>query len=400
MREVSQEVLDALTGDRSGDRLLVVPWYDGLPTWDGPLEISSWSLDWDRRRQVQCQMSLDVVDEDGRLSPWRMDDTLSVGGARLSCALAFGGLDTEVDIGTYRITGADVSQSMEYQYVIRGFTEDGDGDMASDVPVVWTTSGTVGIEAQDETVGVQLAAFINPESVVHSGSIVAEIERLLDGIIPVVVDDAVVDGSVPSRITYEGGRIDALGSLVRALGAQYRVSSDSQLYIYPSEPGAPVWTIEPGERGVLVDFARAFRAQDLPNVMVVEGRSDSDDRPLIGVARETTGPLRYDGPHGLVPARRQSDILNTQAKVDAAARTYLNAAIQDRALVVPITCLPNPALEVGDVVTLATPLGDLTGPVETMRLSGSASGLHPMQISVTVDYEQAALMGRRMSGNV
>ncbi|HLS01765.1 MAG TPA: hypothetical protein VK054_07280, partial [Beutenbergiaceae bacterium] len=85
-----------------------------------------------------------------------------------------------------------------------------------------------------------------------------------------------------------------------------------------------------------------------------------------------------------------------QLKVNRAARTYLNTAITDRAIVVPITCLPNPALEVGDTVRVETPVGALAGPVESIRMSGSASGVNPMELGVTVPFERFQTIGEAL----
>ncbi|WP_127572792.1 hypothetical protein [Georgenia faecalis] len=394
MRDITPEALAALTGDRSRDRLLVTPWLDGAITWPGPLPVASWSIDWNRSRQIQGQVSLTVADEDGRLAPWMVDDVLGVGGPRLTCSLLIAGVGEEVMLGRYRITDAAPAQSWRSQRTVRGFDDQGLPVVTTEPPR-WTSGGTVAVKADDETWGVQAADFLAPEVVVHQGSILAEIERLTDGIVTVSVADGVTDGTVPASVAYEGGRIDALGTLVRALGAQYRMTGDGQLHIFPATPGEPVWVIAPGEDGVLIDFARSYSAADFVNTVVVEGKSP-DNKPLIGVAREMFGPLRTTGPHGLVPARRQSDILDTQAKVNQAAGTYLASAIRDRAIVLPVTCLPNPALEVGDVATLSTPVGDLTGPVETMRLSGGAAGVNAMELGITVSFEQVQVIGSRL----
>lgn len=395
MRDITAEALEALTGDRADDRLLVVPWLAGEPTRDEPLPVEAWSISWSRSSQIQAQVDLTVADPDGDLAPWAVDDVLGAGGPRVSCTLRLAGVDEEVALGQYRITDVAPSQAWLSVRQARSVNALPDGTVETvwaDVPPRWVSGGTVAVQAEDETVQVDLAEFLSPQSVTYRSSIVAEIEHLLDGILPVAVADGVVDRGVPASIAYEGGRIDALGSLVRALGAAYRVTPDAQLEVYVPSP-VPVWTAAPGEDGVLIDFARSYSAREFVNCVVVEGKSSDDGVPLIGVARETEGPLRVDGPHGLVPARRQSDILDTQKKVDDAAKTYLAQAISDRAIVLPVTCLPNPALEVGDVVRVETPVGALEGPIDTMRLSGSTQGVNPMELGIVVPFERMQTIG-------
>lgn len=398
MREISPEALAALTGDRADDRLLVTPWWDGEPTYDEPLPVESWSVSWERSSQIQADVSLTIADDDGALSPWAVDDVLGAGGPRVTAALRLGGVDEEIMLGQYRIVQVDPSEAwVSARRVAKVETLPGGQTQTTyvDEPARWMSSGTVAVSAADETWNVGEAEFLSPQNIRFKSSIMAEIEYLLEDILPVTFADDVEDGTVPASIAYEGNRLDALGSLVRALGAAYRVTPDAQLEVYvPSD--VPVWTIAPGEDGVLIDFGRSYSASEFINTMVVEGKSSEDGVPLIGVARETDGPLRADGPHGLVPARRQSDILDTQRKVDQAARTYLNSAITDRAIVVPITCLPNPALEVGDTVRVETPVGDLAGPVESIRMSGGASGVNPMELGVTVPFSRFQTIGEAL----
>lgn len=394
MRDISDDALMALTGDRSGDKLLVVPFLDGDAMWDEALPLESWSAQWDRSSQVQGEISITVADNDGDLSPWAVDDPLGVGGVRLECSIELGGIGEEITLGTYRITGAEPKQSWVSARRARVMV---DGQVQwDDVPARWSSGGRVEVTAQDETIGVAFADFLAPESVEVRNSVIGELERILDGLMVVVVDDGITDRSVPASVAYEGSRIDAVGSLVRAINGQYRVNSSGEFFVFPAGEDSVAWDVEPGEDGVLIDFARSYSAEDFINTMVVEGKDSGDGFPLIGVAREADGPLRVNGPHGMIPATRQSDILDTQAKVNTAARTYLRTAITDRAFVLPVTCLPNPALEIGDTVRIGTPVGDLVGPVETIRLSGGPEGINPMELEVTVPFEQVQAIGSRL----
>ncbi|HLS01341.1 MAG TPA: hypothetical protein VK054_05070 [Beutenbergiaceae bacterium] len=393
MRDISDEALAALSGDRFDDRLLVVPWYDGEPTHEGPLPVESWSIRWTRSSQIQGEAQFSVADPDGVFAPWAVDDMLGVGGTRVTCALLLGGVDEEVPLGTFRITQVEPSQVWVSASRVRSIGSDGTRHV--DEPARWLASGTVSVTASDETWQVSASDFLAPQTVTHRASVMSEIELLLDDIMPVVFTSGVTDTGVPSTVAYEGSRIDALGTLVRALDAAYRVDAYGQLEVY--KPGEdPVWTINPGDEGVLIDFGRTYDAGELTNTMVVEGKSGDEGVPLIGVAREASGPLSVDGPHGSIPAKRQSDILDTQGKVDAAARTYLRTAINDRAIELPVQCLPNPALEVGDVVRVETPVGGLVGPVESISLSGNRAGIDPMELGVVVPFSDMQRVGRAL----
>ena len=382
--------VESLPGSRSGDRVVANAWYDGALVAED-LPVRSWRLDWDRSRQVQGQGQVQIVDGDGVLDPWAVDDPLNVGGAtiRLTYVFASGG---EVALGEYRITRSSPAQQYVMKRIVTGHDEQG-------LPIYedqgrWLRAGVeVVLDIDDLTWAVKEAQFLGPESVRHTDSVIREVERLCDGHVTVDVEDGVQDASVPASITYEGDRMDAIGSLLRSIDAEARMGGDGVMYIVPSAPGEPVWDVAGGEDGVLIDFGRTYDASDLVNTMVVEGRREDDDRPLIGVARQADGPLRWDGPHGLIPAFRQADILDTQPKVDRAAQTYLRQVVADHSITLPVTCLPHPALQVGDVVRVLTPEGDLTGPIQSMGLSGSGDGIHPMSLGVTVPMDAVQNIG-------
>src|SRR5690625_262149 len=283
MRDISDEALAALSGDRFDDRLLVVPWYDGEPTHEGPLPVESWSIRWTRSSQIQGEAQFSVADPDGVFAPWAVDDMLGVGGTRVTCALLLGGVDEEVPLGTFRITQVEPSQVWVSASRVRSIGSDGTRHV--DEPARWLASGTVSVTASDETWQVSASDFLAPQTVTHRASVMSEIELLLDDIMPVVFTSGVSDTGVPSTVAYEGSRIDALGTLVRALDAAYRVDAYGQLEVY--KPGEdPVWTINPGDEGVLIDFGRTYDAGELTNTMVVEGKSGDEGAPLIGVRSE------------------------------------------------------------------------------------------------------------------
>src|SRR5690625_1607271 len=396
MRPMDAYDVDSLPGSRSGDRVVAEAWYDGALV-AGDLPVVSWRLDWDRSRQVQCQGQVQIVDADGVLDPWAVDDPLNVGGAtvRLTWVFASGG---EVALGEYRTTQSSPAQQYVMKRIVTGYDDQG-------LPIYedegrWLRAGVqVTLNIDDLTWNVKTADFLGPETVQHTSSVLAEVDRLCEDLIDIDPREDVQDASVPSAITYEGDRMDAIGSLLRSIDAEGRMTGDGVMEIIPSAEGDPVWVAAGGEEGVLIDFGRTYSAGDLVNTVVVEGRREDDDRPLIGVARETTGPLRTDGPHGLVPAYRQADLLNTPVKVDRADETHLREVAAARSIVLPVTCLPHPGLQVSDVVRVVTPEGDLVGPVQSMSLSGSDGAVHPMSIGVSVPMEAVQNIGVALRGS-
>ncbi|WP_152203641.1 hypothetical protein [Georgenia thermotolerans] len=395
MLNLSDDVREALSGSRPADRVVGEVWYDGqlvVPN----LDIGSWRIDTDATRSVRRQVTVTVTSDDGALAPWAVDDALGVAGSVLRLVYIVGGVaDGQVPMGEFRITRPSVAESWRSQRLIRAFDDEGRSVVAEELPAQWSSSAAVEVQADDLTRTAELGRFVAPEAVKHTGSVIQEVARLLDGIVPVTVAAGVVDGRVPASVTYERDRMPAVEALLGSINATHRMTGDGRFEVIPVAGGAPVWDIAGGDDGVLVDFGRAMDVRDFPNIAVVEGKS-ATDLPLIGVARETGGALRASGPHGQIPEFMYSDIMDTQAKVTAAAKTRLANLIASRSVVLPVTCLPHPGLQEYDVVTLTTPAGTLTGQVQTVNISGGPGGVDPMGLGMVVAWEQMAAIAREL----
>jgi hypothetical protein len=203
------------------------------------------------------------------------------------------------------------------------------------------------------------------------------VRRLLADIVPVVVEDGVVDRALPSSLVYGDGRMDAVQDLLTHLDAVYRMSGDGSLRVLPSVLGAPVWTIEGGEDGALVDVARVLSDQGVYNAVISRGTTASGD-PLVGRAVVTSGPLVWgvDQPYGRVPAFHQS-IAQAAAGVQADAATRLASLQAAGQIDLPVECLAHPGIQVHDavVVVAATLDGDapLIGRVSVEELEAVAA---------------------------
>ncbi|WPM94343.1 hypothetical protein VG1_CDS0019 [Arthrobacter phage Cupello] len=364
-------------------------------TYPGALPIADWSLEWDgsASKQVQGVLNLTVKDPDGSLAPWLWDDPLGVGGAELMCRYVVGGAGT-VNRGWYRITGNEPKESW-YSRTVReeGYREPG-GSVPAGNRLVMVTGGTlVPLTAEDRTVNLALDEFLVPEQPAGaSPTVVSEIQRIVGDAVPLVFL-GVTDEPVPLDVTYEGPRIDAVMDLAGRVGASLRMGGNGELEVYVKDP-APVWAVAGGDDGALINIDRSQSVDVLANVGVargeykyVDGGGQEQTRPLTGVAQVTSGPLAVGGPHGRIPREMESKLLDTQAKVDKAARSLITNYLASLTLDLEVTSLPNPALQVGDTVTVTQPVVDgrlvpLVGEVIKMKLTGSGSSVGNMVMTV------------------
>lgn len=349
--------MEALSGSTGAEaRMQFNLWYEGRLV-EPDVRVSSWSLDWDLSRQVQCQAKATVLDEDGSLTPWDLSDPLGAGGGILQSKLIVA--DTSAAIAWQTITSADPDETWR---TLNGKT-------------YWIPGGaSIPIEADDRTEGVIEARFMAPQQPTKTTSIIAEIRHLLTGLMDVQVDGDVVDGTVPASVVYKEDRMAAVEDLVAALKAAWRITGDGQFRIYNPAITTPVWTAKGGAEGELIRVRRKFDIQKNKNVFVSRNTAP-DGRELQGIAKIEDGPERYAGPLGQRVRFHAASFATTQAQIDQTATTLRDNRIKTSTVVLPVRTVLNPAIELGDWIKFMLPLPDgteapLTGRVIAINWSG------------------------------
>jgi hypothetical protein len=243
--------------------------------------------------------------------------------------------------------------------------------------------------------------FLAPESPKGAvPTIMSEIRRLLDDIVPVVTYGDVVDRAVNKTLVYDRERLTAVQDLCARISCAYRMNGYGQFEVYPVEKQDPVWTIRGGPEGVLARVNRTQKLDRLYNVFVADGTRTVNNQqvPIRGITRIDGGPLRAGGPHGTYPIFYSSTMLTTQAQCDAYAKTMRDTQVRGLTVDLKVECAPNPALQQGDWVsvynaTVGNRVIPLTGRVTTMSLRSAGNTVERMTLTVECSYTdmQAAL---------
>lgn len=409
MRPIDTNGQNALKSTRSGDKLLAYVWYGGQLVYPDPLPVTGWKLDWDDTRQVQTG-SVDIRDGSGKLAPWLLEDALGVGGSRLQIVYQIGGTtNSQVPIGWYRITHPQPVEKWQ-SYII-----DSRGQVNRDslIPpgkklAIVSGGATIQVDFDDLAVVIKNARLLAPDSPQGtSPTVVGEIKRLLADIVPVVTTSGVVDIAVSKSLVYKDDRLNAVEDLCTRIGCGYRMNGYGQFEIYPLASQATVWSIATGPEQALMEVNRAQEYTGLYNVFVVDGtatvpRSDGTTAqvPIRSIAKIESGPLRWNGPHGMYPTFYSSNMITTQADADAYAQQMMTTQLRGLTVDLLITCLPNPALQLGDWVNVANPVVNLqtvslNGRIKKMSLASKGTAVDKMKLTVTCTYAdvQAALAG-------
>lgn len=373
MRVISADLDAEVAGTSQGDTLVVSAWRGGALV-AANLLVSAWSLSWDASREVQGQATLTIADPDGVLAPWGMGDPLGPGGSILSLAWVSGTTGIRVPLGMWRIRKAKPAEAWLVY-----------GTQAS--PIRVSGGASVQVQADEDITASAVLCRIDGETVTAGATSYAEVIRLLRdyGAVDTTAAPAAVSIQ-PSYQAYPEDRMAAVSDLLDMALATYRVGPDGSLQVIPVAGVGPVWTIQGGESGALVQLERELSDAGTYNAATSKG-TDPSGLPLVGRAYTPSGPLAWGGPYGKVPMFHQA-IGTTQAAVDADAATLLANQIAAGTVDLSVTCLAHPGVQPHDLVTVVAPTvaGDLplVGRVVAMLWSSAQSdaGTTPGKVMV------------------
>lgn len=232
----------------------------------------------------------------------------------------------------------------------------------------------VDVDTDDESVQVECAGllYLVEEARLVSpyqptGDLAATIRALCEPAVPVVFDPALTNRSVPAGMNFDESRIGGLGELVDAWPADYVMTSEGYLYVYSTTAArTPVVTISSG----IVEVSGRSTREGAYNTVVARGQT-SAGAVLQAVAYDTSGgPKAYGGPFNPLPVPYffQSPLLTTVDQARQSAETILKRLQRDTSRQFQVEMVPDPRLQIGDLVTLSC--AEYTGlaEIDSLRL--------------------------------
>jgi hypothetical protein len=367
MYPVSARFLDVLTGSHRAivrARLFTSPQVSSNPVGGTELPVSSGNVKMTSGADVKATLELEVPGE-----YWEIVQPYS-GEIFVERGIDFGDGTTElVPLGWYRIT----KSSQQSQ-----------------------PSGAVRIQASDRTVALQQNRVLYPFQVPTGYTHRQLFERLVNG--RVVDTDplnslgyaALLFTAIPiswvaydpDRYTVDGGQTvedstyDFLAKLADDKGAVLRFDEAGGLVVDVAgrDPDtAPVYVVQPGVNGNLIDASRETSREATYNIVVAYGSDPAFPTGYqIAYNTDPNSPLRWDGPFGPAPRYYASPLLR-----DANAAAQAAATVLSKYTGLPTTqgiwTVPNPALRPLDMLSariVGLPVKHLVDEI-TIPLAGS-----------------------------
>lgn len=338
MRASSTDLPNVLTGSFS--RRLIADVFHGSDRVEHGLDVTAWSLTGDLTSDVKHSGSGTIVyaSPDGTsFVPNGMNGVLSPYRAKLLLTLEIAddniGFSESVTLGWFKVTS-----------VPSGFDQYVDSSPGGRV----VSASVVQVEFQSLDVNLKRRGFRSPEQPPSLLSCYDELRRISD--MPVM--ETLPDKVLPKAITYDasdGGRLQGVQDIAQVLGGRAVPDSSGALTIIPPATTTPVGVLTVGLEGTVIDVGNSVDTDGVYNC-VVGTFEDVNRNPIYSVATVNAGPLAVGGDYGEYTYYYSNDAINTRAAGDAAVRQVLSTSIGGQTYEVPIQCIINPLVELGDVL--------------------------------------------------
>lgn len=218
--------------------------------------------------------------------------------------------------------------------------------------------GQTDISCNDLGAALNDARFETPRAAPPGIATTAEIEGLIRDGIPgaSVIRTAKRDGTIPPGLMWDRDRGQAVDDLATSIGVEVWAGPDGGWHITdPATLDQPaVWTLTDGVNGTIVADQRTVSRKGVYSVVVVIVERTDGSTPIQVVVEDTdpTSPTYVGGPFGRVPRFYRSPLITNAAQALTAGRALL-ARSTGLTRTRQVTCVPNPALEVGDRIDIS-----------------------------------------------
>jgi hypothetical protein len=346
----------------SSHRLIttVTPYYGGFR--NGPdVPITDGSITYDDTADLRRRLSITVPTRTPDGTDW---DPGTATDAPLACY----GQQLHVQTGIRMPYGTSVLLDQGW-YLIDGWQKE-------------DTDGTIDVTATDLRRLVADARLFTEDNPPSGSSYGTEFTRLINGILPVDLTAAPADSAINTNTVWDRDRDADLDKLCAAWGARWVVNDAGAAAVLPAYTAVTAATTPDLEvvdqsGGTIVTRQRSGERGRIYNTVVVTGNaSDSLDgfTPFaVALITDPASPIRPDGPYGSVPRFYSSDLITAETQASQTAKnmlvTYSTVGRSE-----DVTCVPNPALELGDVVRVTTAGRSFTGRVTAITLPLTAEG--------------------------
>jgi len=226
-------------------------------------------------------------------------------------------------------------------------------------------NGTVSLGANDLAADVVDAQFETPQSSVPTNTISTEFRRLVRDALPdVVFGSSDLTGVLIPPLVWQSDRAQALDDMSATVAMLWYPLADGSMVqkLTPwTSPGrAAQITLSdgtnaaPGVSNTIADWTITVSRTGVYNSVVFASERQDGTAPVYATVRDSTvsSPTFYLGNFGKKPLLIQNQAALTQAQCLSAAQSNLKAATAITQTWDPVSIVPDPSLELGDLIAM------------------------------------------------
>lgn len=228
-----------------------------------------------------------------------------------------------------------------------------------DAPSRTSPGGGLDIELSDRTSQLADERFLAPRRLGETTGVLL-IQQLISEVYPAAAFSvSTTDATTIPKHVVQQDRLEEITRVAGVCGVEVFADRDGVWVIQDiADPSTidPVWDVDAGMDGVLVDYTDTTTRIDAPNIIIATGESTSGTTSYKsqfphGYDTDPASPTYYLGAYGAVPKFYSSPLIRSQAQANKVADSLLN---DHKGLIRNVTfnIVPNPALAAGDVITL------------------------------------------------
>lgn len=273
------------------------------------------------------------------------------------------GSELAIDYGIVLLDG-----STEWVPLIRGPIT----DVARQRPVS-DSDGALQVTVADRSYTVAERRFDQPTQTIVGATAVSEIRRLITEALPgAVVTDLTGSTQVAAQLDIERERwADGVEKLADSIGAEVFANPVGAFIIrfQPTLPGVPAWIANTGDGGVLVSLDERQTREFAYSRVVASGQRTDGTPPVWAAVSDTdpTSPTYVNGPFGVKTRFYSSQLLTTTPQCTTTAAALLERT-RGMAGGVSLTTVVNPALDVGDVLSIRDEVADTSHIIDSVTI--------------------------------
>lgn len=319
-------------------------WKDNNLVASLPLEAGSNEVSFDADSDIQGDVKLVVLDANGTLTPTSMGSSLTPFGSVVNVRVGFriGSTEEVVSLGWFLIWDMEIEEAWKSYTGTDGST------------ILARAGSRITITGRDFMQKVADYKFLTPTAPTQSTAW-AEIVYLVSDVVSTQAPSFLVDDvAIPNALTYGEDRLEAVKALAAVLGAEPVMTPAGKLTLRQLNPAQTTSNTAPtfGWNINVTEYKKTLSREDVYNIVVTRGKN-SNQLNVVAYAIQTDGPTSFYSSFGPRPVFYDTDLLNTVASIQAYADAQLATIGQRNTQTVPISALPNPALELGDYATLS-----------------------------------------------